>query len=288
MMCLLPSIPDLELPQYIPSSPDIVPLLVKFTDDCVPLSCFSSTISCLLSTFNWSVCRKVDGTPECLAHNIVSLFSPAILTDSIVLVESAHYIEVYIEADEETRQFLPRICSEVRETVFSAIMKVLDLMQVTGVTISPAIPCPCKKVAEPHSATVFPMQTEYFLRCSSTNKRVGKAQSMHLTWLGSNSQPGKKFNELSLPKLMELRVPEQVGTSYKQFGTRILDDEKGILVDSIKEAMRGEPKKINTEILQYWLQGKGLPVTWETLLDTLRVCCLNESADQIQASVHTH
>ena len=286
MMCLLPAIPDLELPQHIPSQSNIVPLVVKFTDDTVPLSCFSSTISCLLSTFNWSVSRKVDGTPECLAHNIVSLFSPAILTDSIVLVESAHFIKIYIEADEETRQFLPGICSEVRETVFNAIMKVLDVMQVTEVKISPAILCPCNKVVEAHSATVFPMQTEYFLRCSSTNKRVGKAQSMDLMWLGSNPQLGKEFTELSLPKLIELHVPEQVGTSYKKFGTLILDDKKGNQVDNIKEEMHGEPKKINTQILQYWLQGNGQSATWKTLLNTLRACCLNELADQIQASIH--
>ena len=51
MMCLLPAIPDQELHCKIPSSSDIVPLVVKFNNDCVPMSCFSSTISCLLSTY---------------------------------------------------------------------------------------------------------------------------------------------------------------------------------------------------------------------------------------------
>ena len=53
MMCLLPAITDVELPQHIASSPHIVPLVVKFMNDCVPLRCFGSTISCLLSTFKW-------------------------------------------------------------------------------------------------------------------------------------------------------------------------------------------------------------------------------------------
>ena len=42
---------------------------------------------------------------------------------------------------------------------------------------------------------------------------------------------------------------------------------------------------INTKILQYWLLGKELPVMWETLLDALRTCSLNELADQMQASL---
>ena len=213
MMCLLPAIPDQEIPQHIPSSSNVVPLVVKFTDDCVPLSCFSSTVSCLLSKFNWSVSRKPDGTPECLAHNIVSLFSPDILADKIVLVESAHSIEVYIEAAEEAHQFLPDICSEVRETVFSAVTKVLDIMRLTEIEISPAIFCPCKKVVETHTATVIPQKTEHFLRCSTTNKLAGKTQDTHLMWLGSNSQPRNQSSQnLSLPTLAKSGVPEQQST----------------------------------------------------------------------------
>ena len=37
-------------------------------------------------------------------------------------------------------------------------------------------------------------------------------------------------------------------------------------------------------ILQEWLQGKGLPVTWESLIQTLRDTGLSVLADQIQAS----
>ena len=37
-------------------------------------------------------------------------------------------------------------------------------------------------------------------------------------------------------------------------------------------------------ILQEWLQGKGLPVTWASLVQTLRDTGLSVLADQIQAS----
>ena len=374
MMCLLPAIPDQEIPQHIPSLSNIVPLVVKFTDDCFPLSCFSSTISCLLSKFDWSVSRKPDGTPEC---NIVSLFSPDILADKIVLVESAHSIEVYIEAAEEAHQFLPDICSEVRETVFSALTKVLDIMRLTEIEISPAIFCSCKKVVETHTATLIHQKTEHFLRCSTTNRLAGKAQNTHLMWLGSNSQPGNhssqphptltkygvteqvgtKFRTLlldnqegtqvdniedesrgipgtkilepkdstpkpgvivgaelsqqamsfgdqqqssqpdkgstyctkapSLDLLYKLNVPEQVGTHFQKFGTLLLEDKTGTKVDNIEDELHGKPERINRKILQYWLQGKGLPVTWETLMHTLRDCGLNGLADHIQTSLYT-
>ena len=105
------------------------------------------------------------------------------------------------------------------------------------------------------------------------------------------SQPGKGSSysneELSLPLLISHNVPERVGTHYQKFGTILLNDQTGIRIHFIEKDCLGKPEKINTEILQSWLQGKGLPVTWETLLDTLRACSLNELAHQIQSSLGT-
>ena len=289
MMCLLPAITDVEIPQHIPSSSNIVPLVVKFTDDCVPLSCFSSTISCLLSTFNWKVNRNADGTPECLAHNIVSLFDPD-LPFKIVLVDSTSHITVYVDADEEDREIFHEICSRIRETLFGALMKVFDMMRLTEIEVSPAVLCPCKESYEAHYALHFKVMTKHYLCCSKTKARVGKAQEEHMMWLCSDqtSQTKNQSSEnLSLPTLTKLGVPEQVSTKFRKFGTLLLDDEKGAQVDNIEEDLHGNPERINTKILQYWLQGKGLPVTWETLLDTLRACSLNGLADKIQDSLRT-
>ena len=183
MMCLLPAIPDQELHCKIPSSSDIVPLVVKFNNDCVPMSCFSSTISCLLSTYNWKVSRKADdGTPECLAHNVTSLFDPD-LPVTIVVVDANRQIEVYLESDEEDRDILPEICSKVVETVFGAIHKVFDVMRLTEIEISPAVLCPCQDKSVAHSACHYTALKRDYLRCSKTNARVGKAQAQHMMWL---------------------------------------------------------------------------------------------------------
>ena len=84
------------------------------------------------------------------------------------------------------------------------------------------------------------------------------------------SQPDKSSSdcvkEPSLDLLYKLSVPELVGNNYKKFGTLLLEDKTGIKVDNIEEELHGKLEAINTKILQHWLQGKGLPVTWKCLL----------------------
>ena len=186
MMCLLPAVPDQQLPQHIPSLSDTVPLVVKFSRDCVPLSCFSSTISCLLSTYQWKASRKAtDSTPQCLAHNIASLYDPS-LPVRIVLVDVARHIELYVESDDDDRDILPEVCSRVCRIVFGAIERVFDVMRLSELEVSPAVLCPCKSEFESHSACYFTSMGRNYLRCSKTGNRVGKASDQHMMWLRSD------------------------------------------------------------------------------------------------------
>ena len=52
----------------------------------------------------------------------------------------------------------------------------------------------------------------------------------------------------------------------------------------IEDDCRGKPERIVMRILQGWLAGKGLPVTWESLIQTLRDTDLSVLADQIEAT----
>ena len=76
MMSLRQAIPEKDIPSRLPKSSEIASLVVQFSGNCVPLSCFSRTISCLLATFNWELIRAKDDSPESLAHNVVSLRDP--------------------------------------------------------------------------------------------------------------------------------------------------------------------------------------------------------------------
>ena len=301
MMSLRPAIPDKDIPQYIPPPSEIAPLVVKFSKDCVPLSCFSSTISCLLSLYNWRLSRADNGFPECLAHNVVSLFKPQ-TPGQIVLVDMGHSFQIHINADKDTdRKDFPEICFQVKETIFTAIGQVFDRLNLAGIEVSPAFPCMCpcsgeelfpehkpsKEVVseketsprEPrtHSASAYLFKNKWFLHCSKTEKSVGAALEKHTMWLDT---PVAEKDKPSLPKLLRFKVPQKVGAQYLDFGCFLLNDEDGSLI----EAMEVDQKKcenIVRKTLTEWLKGRGKPVTWNALVETLRECELNTFADHI-------
>ena len=115
MMSLCPAIPNKQLSQYIPAYSEIPPLVVKFSKDCVPMGCFSSTISCLLAMYDWRLSRSEDGSPECLAHNVVSLYDPQ-LPVQIVVVDMTNHIEIHIQAGKHINKFcFPQLCFRIHK-----------------------------------------------------------------------------------------------------------------------------------------------------------------------------
>ena len=48
-----------------------------------------------------------------------------------------------------------------------------------------------------------------------------------------------------------------------------------------------DPEDIVVSILQEWIAGRGRPLTWETLIKTLRDCDLNPLADEVEDFVVT-
>ena len=98
MMSLRQPIPDKDIPQYIPASSDIAPLVIQFAKNCVPLSCFGRTISCLLAIYDWKLSRADDGSLDCLASNVVSLYDSQ-LPVQIILRDTTSHLEVHIRQD---------------------------------------------------------------------------------------------------------------------------------------------------------------------------------------------
>ena len=192
MMCLLSALDDEKLCQHLPFSPKIVPLVVKFTDDCIPLGCFGSTISCLLSSYTWEVNRKVDDSPECLYHNIASLFCPTVFSN-VMLVDRIDHIEVYVDEDASYSDL-----SKVRKEVFGAIQNVFDIMHITdsGIAVSPAFLCPCQKVCRIHTASIGEVNSKKYLLCSE-KKWKGEPQDKYTMWFGDKPSQAGKLNMMS-------------------------------------------------------------------------------------------
>ena len=78
----------------------------------------------------------------------------------------------------------------------------------------------------------------------------------------------------------------RVGSKYDQLGYILLNDEDGSIIDQIIDYHHHNPEKITNDILKRWIRGKGKqPVTWKTLMDTLRAIGLTELATCIETSL---
>ena len=152
MMPLLEDKPEKDIQKYLTSPSKVAPLVIHFSSGCVPNGCFGSTISCLISTYNWKVNQTEESKPECLTHNIVTLSDPT-LPVSITLVNCTQYLEVHTNMGSVEEEDLGDFCSSICTTIFSAFEKVFKIMRFEDIEVKPAILCPCK-CSPAHAATV--------------------------------------------------------------------------------------------------------------------------------------
>ena len=181
MMSLLPVFSEKMVKKFIPWFCKIAPLVIRFTDDCVPNGVFSSTVSCLISTYNWRLCRTSRGSPDCLARNMIRLRDPS-LPVAITLVNLTRHLEIHINTSKVQEMIFSQICSSVCKTIFTAIEKVFKVMQFEDVEVQRAFLCPCKSFRLSHAAEVGHVSTTSFLTCSKTQYNIGSLQKKQLYW----------------------------------------------------------------------------------------------------------
>ena len=81
-----------------------------------------------------------------------------------------------------------------------------------------------------------------------------------------------------------INIPREIGVKYKKFGLFLLEDDTGANIDSIAHKHINDAEKINMEVLQQWINGKGKhPVTWTTLIQVLCDIELTVLAGEIEA-----
>ena len=78
-----------------------------------------------------------------------------------------------------------------------------------------------------------------------------------------------------------LNVAELISTKYYQFGIQLLLDTTGARVSALEHTHMRNALNINCAILQGWLEGGGVPVSWKELVKVLRTVRLNTLADSI-------
>ena len=175
MPCLLDDVQDFK--SFLPRSPMPV-FVVHFSGDCVPNGTFVSTLSILLSLYGWEVSLMKGGVPECMAHNIVTLYH-AKLPIKLMFLNAIQHFELHVICSEQTPS--DDIFSQIRKDIFSAIHKSFEVMHFEGIAIKEAFLCPCKISVSLHHAAIICDDGKY-LRCTidNTSFRVNESQ---MVWL---------------------------------------------------------------------------------------------------------
>ena len=98
--------------------------------------------------------------------------------------------------------------------------------------------------------------------------------------------------EPTLPELLNftctdgrvVNIPVAIGIEYVHFGICLLNDTNGSKVSNMAHKHSKDAERINTEILQEWITGRGKqPVTWATLVEVLRDVKRSVLAHDIEA-----
>ena len=89
-----------------------------------------------------------------------------------------------------------------------------------------------------------------------------------------------------MPQLLKMKLPSRIGPKVNVFGIFLLNDDVGNKVANITERCHGDPEKIAFEVLREWLEGKGVEVSWDSLIATLRDSELSLMAEQIQMALN--
>ena len=79
-----------------------------------------------------------------------------------------------------------------------------------------------------------------------------------------------------------INIPQEIGIKFNFFGILLLDDTTGARVEAIVYEYRENAERINLELLQQWINGRGKqPVTWRTLIEVLYDIGLDRLACEI-------
>ena len=84
----------------------------------------------------------------------------------------------------------------------------------------------------------------------------------------------------------EVNILEEVGVKYYDFGIRLLQDSYGNKMSIIDKDHKSDTIGIVREIVKLWLNGEGVPVSWESLVSVLRSIKLGRVADVICKTKH--
>ena len=194
MMSLRSAIPEKDIPQQLPSVSDIIPLLVQFTNDCVPFSCFCRTISCLMAIYDWKLSSAHPGAPLYLAHNVVSLSTSLkhqVRFFWLTLASISRF--TLTKGKDSTKITLPRFCFQVKEMIINAIKHVFHRLNLSGIEAIPALFCPGES-QKVHHSPCFYLLLQFQVDPKLLPRSTVLENPANITYCGSIPQQPRKRN----------------------------------------------------------------------------------------------
>ncbi|KAL5497604.1 hypothetical protein EMCRGX_G014111 [Ephydatia muelleri] len=290
MPALLPHLDPDQVAQYREHG---APLMIRFSQGYIPSGLFCNFIA-LLFSFSWKVCMD-RGKPSCLYRNCIRLEQSG-TSNIMTLIDMFSYIEVHV------REASCRVRREIRGYVTCGIKSACSVLKYHDVQLEDSFSCcgDCCRSDPPHLTTVVTSRgSEYKWKCTLVGDQMGDLSEDQLIWfldcpLGAKviSSSLISFSPSATPTIRQLisitighlTLIQSVGTRYPDLGILLLEDDNGVLVDSLTSEHQRNAEEITRAILQRWIAGTGRkPTTWMTLADVLRQCQLTVQADAIQA-----
>ena len=95
---------------------------------------------------------------------------------------------------------------------------------------------------------------------------------------------------VTLPELIRFKttsgkLTEQIGTHYRELGYLLLNDTTGEVTRTIVQTCGPHASDIILEIFRQWIEGKGMPVKWATLVEVLKDVGLIQLAREIEETL---
>jgi hypothetical protein len=296
---LLPNLPDENIANYrVTLEKNPAPLVIYYPKMWVPVGIMPTLTVYLRNTCKWVLAR---GKPACLYHNCIQFMLLDGKPGSVVLIDSTKFLEIHILQTLEVDQ---KLCTKIGQDIMVGLKEAHKSLYYDSAEAMMGFLCSgeCGN-KEAHLATLDPTREAWL--CSENVHKGNYLNERQKYWDGALKittkgtepheekqaprKPGTTNSLLSIsgenptmPKLVKMKVPSQVGPKIKQFGIILLQDDGGNKVSNIARKCQENPEEMAMEVLMEWLSGNGKEVSWESLIATLRDCELNVFAKRLQ------
>ena len=85
-----------------------------------------------------------------------------------------------------------------------------------------------------------------------------------------------------------ISIPARIGQKYWYFGILLLQDNTGNIVEALEHENQKNADMINLKICKKWINGIGLPVNWDVLIQVLHDIELHQLANEVEDVVYNH